>query len=410
MKDAADTALSHAAPGANGTLADRIHQLRLSSGGPATRGGGISWFPWVLALMLAGTWAFIGVQWYKSKNPPPPGIPVPKAPAGNEVAGSGDIALALKGNLIPAVQIAVSPIDVAGRVIELRIVEGKAYQKGDLLARLDDVSYKSGYAEAEAMAANALSRLEAAKQRYEELDPKSVRKIEVDQVEAQLNESIALQRQKKFELDQYTSLQVGSPAISSREITLAENDLAAATARVEQLRAALSILKEGPRPAKLRAAAADVQAAEGEYKASQARLTQAKWRLDNCIIRAPIDGVVLTKKAEEGNLVNPLAFAATSGSICDLANLSVMEVELDVPERDISKVMVGQKCKIRPDAFEKREYDGTVDRIMPIADDSKSVIKIRVRVVLPAGEEPGSFLKPKMSVVVELLKTGSEKK
>ena len=91
--------------------------------------------------------------------------------------------------------------------------------------------------------------------------------------------------------------------------------------------------------------------------------------------------------------------------MCDLADLADMEVDLDVPEREISKVTVGQKCNIRADAFEKRVYDGKVDRIMPIADDSKSVIKIRVKVFLPKGEVPGNFLKPKMSVVVELLKT-----
>ena len=102
--------------------------------------------------------------------------------------------------------------------------------------------------------------------------------------------------------------------------------------------------------------------------------------------------------------------SATSGSICDLADLADMEVDLDVPERDIEKVVVGQKCHIRPDAFEKRVYDGVLDRIMPIADDSKSVIKIRVKVKLPPGEVPGSILKPKMSVVVELLKADAEKK
>jgi multidrug resistance efflux pump len=406
---AADATVKLAPPGANGTLADRVHQLRLGSDGASGRGG-ISWFPWVLALLLAGTWAFIGIQWYKARNPPPPGMPVPKAPAAGEVAGSGDIALALKGNLIPATQIAVSPIDVAGRVIELNVEEGKAFKKGDILAKIEDVSYLSSKAEAAAMAANAQSKLESARQRLAELDPKSVRKIELDQAESQLNEAIANERQKKFELEQYTSVRTGTSAISTRELTQAQNDLAAATARVEQLRAALAILKEGPRPEKLKSAAADVAAADKEYEAANARLVQAQWRLDNCVITAPIDGIVLQKKAELFNLVNPLAFAATSGSLCDIADLADMEVELDVPERDIGKVVPGQKCHIRPDAFEKRVYDGVVQRIMPIADDSKSVIKIRVKVHLPKGEVPGSYLKPKMAVVVELLKAGDEKK
>jgi multidrug resistance efflux pump len=409
VNDSADLTLNHAPAESTGTLADRVHQLRLGAGSSTGRVG-ISWFPWVLALLLAGSWAFFGIALAKLKNPPPPTPPVPKAPAGGEVAGSGDIILALKGNLIPATQIAVSPIDVAGRVIELKVVEGQAFKKGDLLAKIDDVSYRQSEAEAKAQAANAKAKLEGAKQRLAELDPKSVRKIELDQAEAQLDEAVANRRQKKFELDQYVSLRGGNPAISSREMQQAENDLAAANARVDQLRAALAILKEGPRPEKIRAADADVRAAEEDLKAAQARLAQAQWRLDNCVITAPIDGTVLQKKAELYNLVNPLAFAATSGSLCDIADLSDMEVDLDVPERDISKVIVGQKCKIRADAFEKREYEGVVDRIMPIADDSKSVVKIRVKVHLPKGEVPGSILKPKMSVVVEILKTGNDKK
>src|SRR5262249_27638015 len=152
--------------------------------------------------------------------------------------------------------------------------------------------------EAAAMAANAQSKLESAKQRLAELDPKSVRQIELDQAVSQLNEAIANERQKKFELEQYTSIRVGTPAISSRELTQAQNDFAAAAARVDQLGGALAILKEGPRPEKLKSAAADVQAADKEYEAAKARLVQAQWRLDNCVITAPINGIVLQKKAE----------------------------------------------------------------------------------------------------------------
>jgi HlyD family secretion protein len=175
------------------------------------------------------------------------------------------------------------------------------------------------------------------------------------------------------------------------------------------MKAAYSILIEGPRPERLNAAKAEIAAAEADLVASEARLTQSKWRLDNCIILSPIDGTILSKKAELYNLVNPLAFAATSGSVCDIANLAEMEVDMDIPERDIEKVFPGQKAKVVPDAFKSREYEAIVDRIMPIADDSKSVIKIRVKVFLPKGEVPGTYLKPKMSVVASLI-AGDEKK
>ena len=71
----------------------------------------------------------------------------------------------------------------------------------------------------------------------------------------------------------------------------------------------------------------------------------------------PIDGTILKKNAEEGNLVNPIAMNG-SFSLCDLADLSDLEVELTIEERDISKVAVGQKCKVRTEAYPDRIYEG----------------------------------------------------
>src|SRR5262249_8373972 len=123
-----------------------------------------------------------------------------------------------------------------------------------------------------------------------------------------------------------------------------------------------------------------------------------QWRLDNCVVRAPVTGTILTKKAEEGNIVNPVAFNI-SASLCEMADLSDLEVDLNIQERDIANVFKGQKCKLRPEAFPKREYDGFVSRLMPIADRAKGAVPVRVKVLVPR-EEEGKFLKPEMSVTV----------
>lgn len=93
-----------------------------------------------------------------------------------------------------------------------------------------------------------------------------------------------------------------------------------------------------------------------------------------------------------------MSFNVAAG-ICSMADLAKLEVEIDVPERQITKIRYGLDCLIQADADPNRGYRGMVDRIMPIADDTKNVIKVRIRTYLPVGEEPGSFLKPKMSVV-----------
>jgi multidrug resistance efflux pump len=416
-------------PAANGELIGRVQQLRLNNQLAATpraaRGGGAGWFPWLLCGIMAALWAAYGIKAYKAPAAPPPaaGTGEPAArpaasatPAASAAGGGaaapaqGDIVLTLKGNLIPPVQIAVSPIDVGGRVVDLQgkngkpFQEGLTYKKGDVIARIEDVSYRAQVAEAEAGMAAARRKLEGAKARLAAIMPESVRRIEKDQVEAELREAEAMQGRSEDQVNRLT--RIGGSSVSEQELRQARFDLQAAVAKVGRLKATLDILNQGPRKEQIAAATADVNAAEADVRAAAARLVQAQWRLDNCVIKAPIDGVVLTKKAEVGNLVNPMAFSASTsggGAVCDMANLADLEVELDVPEKDIRNVRPNQLARVRADAYPDRNYVGRLDRIMPIADDSKSVIKVRVKVFLPAGEEPGSFLKPKMSVVVTLL-------
>ena len=91
-----------------------------------------------------------------------------------------------------------------------------------------------------------------------------------------------------------------------------------------------------------------------------------------------------------------------SFSLCDLADLSDLEVELTIEERDISKVAPGQKCKVRTEAYPDRIYEGIVLRSMPIADRNKAAIPVRVKVTVPR-EEEGIYLKPDMTAMVSLL-------
>jgi HlyD family secretion protein len=145
--------------------------------------------------------------------------------------------------------------------------------------------------------------------------------------------------------------------------------------------------------------------ARAQVQQSEAELAKAKWKLDNCTIHAPISGTILKKNAEEGNIVNPIAFNG-SFSLCDMADLANLEVDLSIQERDIAQIFPGQKCKIRAEAFPNRVYQGVVSRLMPIADRAKGAIPVRVQVVVPA-EEEGVYLKPEMGVIVSFLTRGS---
>jgi len=164
---------------------------------------------------------------------------------------------------------------------------------------------------------------------------------------------------------------------------------------VNRLQKSLELVRIGPRQERIDAAAADV-------KLNEARVRKAKWQLDNCTIRAPVSGTILKKTAELGNLVSASSFNATAMSLCDMADLGDLEVELDITERDIGKVVVGQPCRIRAEAFPDRTYQGRVDRVMPIANRAKGAVPVRVKVTVPKDEE-GKFLKPEMGAIVTFL-------
>jgi multidrug resistance efflux pump len=386
-----------APPSANGDLVNRVQQLRLDNqvGAVKSGGGRGSWLPWVLCGLLAVTWAGVGVRWYRNAGTSPDPDGPASAPSAAPAVGSassgvaasaapGEILLQLKGNLIPSLQIAVSPTDVGGRVVEVHFKEGDRVKKDFILARLDPENYQRELEEAE-------YALAAARNRYRAEQPDAVRDIEIDQMTAELNEGIAARDSAEKEFERQRILRQ-SGSFSQQDYDKAEADLRGAKARVVRLEKTLALLKEGPRKEKL-------LSLENDMKAAQARRDRAQWRLDNCKIKAPIDGTVLTKKADIGSLVSPMSFNVAS-SLCEIADLSKLEVEMDVPERQITRVREKLDCRITADADPARVYRGYVDRVMPIADDSKNVIKVRVRVMLPKGEVPGSFLKPKMSVTV----------
>ena len=134
---------------------------------------------------------------------------------------------------------------------------------------------------------------------------------------------------------------------------------------------------------------------------AEADLVTAEWNLSNCTVRAPITGTILTKKAEEGNIVNPIAFNI-SASLCDMADLSDLEVDLTIQERDVARVFKDQRCKLHAEAFPERIYEGHVSRLMPIADRAKGAVPVRVKLAVPKGEE-GRYLKPEMGAVVSFL-------
>jgi len=411
-----------ATPSVNGEMRGRVQQLRLDNQlGNAKSGGGgggaAVWLPWGLALLLALSWAGVALRTYRNSatteetfqkvgatvagSPGSTGAGTTTTTTNADSSGpAGTVQLEVKGYIISAVQVNISPIDVSGRLMELYFREGQFIKAGEPLAKIDTTNFEFAVTEATQTVNAAKERQIAASKRLAELDPRSVRAIEKDQLLAQIGEAKAAKARADDERRRSESLR-GS--ISARELDTAVNDALAADFRVKKLEIDLRILEEGPRPERLAGSKAELAAAEADVKVAEARLQLSTWRLNNCIVRAPFAGTVTQKGAEVGSLVNPAAFGNISAYICGLADLSDLEVELKIAEKDISKLKPGQVCRIRPDAYPGRLYAGRLDRIMPIAVRNDSTIIARVKITVPNDEPQGAFLKLEMGAVVTFL-------
>lgn len=383
----------------NGTdsLRDRVRSLRLPESRRANGAGGSSKLAWTLCLVFALSTGGLAyrLQTVSSSTSASAETLAADGTSGNArsensvtttTAASGNVSLEAKGYIIPTRQILVSP-KVSGMIMSLFVEEGRRVKKGDVLAQLEKVDYQSDHDRATAQLANARHRLA-------ELENGN-RPEEIEQAKSELAESEANLEQLKAEFQRTRELRQRG-ALADRDYEIADTGYRAMARRVERLRTNHGLMILGPRVERIAAARAEVQLMEAE-------LAKARWRLDNCTIRAPVTGTILKKNAEEGNIVNPIAFNG-SFSLCDLADLSDLEVDLSVQERDIAQVFKGQPCEVRADAYPSRVYRGVVSRLMPIADRAKAAISVRVKLQVPRDEE-GIYLKPEMGVVVSFLKT-----
>ena len=131
---------------------------------------------------------------------------------------------------------------------------------------------------------------------------------------------------------------------------------------------------------------ASVDAADARYErvkagiaAAEAAVVTAEVSLENTVIRAPFDGTVLTKNADVGEVVAPLAASAFSKSaVVTIADLRSLQVEADVAESNLEAVSPGQPCEIVLDAYPDVRYPGSVAMIVPTADRAKATVQVKV--------------------------------
>lgn len=241
---------------------------------------------------------------------------------------------------------------VEGQVIRLGVDVGDRVQVGQLLAEVDPVVLKNAVFEAEAELA--------------------ARRNEVIQAQAAVNRARTAVEEARLTLQQAES--------DARRLETLLRDGAVSAQAAEQARTTAQTARQvlRSREAEVVTAQQGVAVAQGRVQAQAAFVQQARARLNQALLRSPLNGVVLERLTEVGNLLQP------GGEVLRLGDLRQLKVVVEVSERELARLGPGQGATITFDAVPNRTYQGRITRISPAAADARL---IPVEVVIDNGDE-----------------------
>jgi len=233
--------------------------------------------------------------------------------------------------------------EAQGRIVAIDVDEGAAVTAGQVLARLDDRMAKARVAAAEAVVAQAKARFTLARRgpRKEDLD---AARAEADAAAAEA-EHRGVERTRSEKLGTSGALASSTVDADLAAARVATSTSAAASARYQSL-------AKGTRTEQVEELAAAITAA-------QAELDAAKVALDQTVLRAPNDGVILRRLSEVGALVTLTAPIP----VLTMANLTTLEVRAEIDEADVALVATGHKAYATADAYGDKQFPVTITRI-----------------------------------------------
>jgi RND family efflux transporter MFP subunit len=240
---------------------------------------------------------------------------------------------------------------VTGKIVEVNVEEGMAVREGQVLARLDDANVRAALGLVEA-------QLEAARQ--------AIPETEVRLAEARLT----LQRREKLSAD---------GLVTDADIDQARAEVNSLTARIA--------------------------AAREQVRVAERQVVLQQTELDNMIIRAPFSGVAISKDAQPGEMVSPVSAGGgfTRTGICTLVDMRSLEIEVDVNESYINRVLPAQPVTAVLDAYPDWQIPARVITPVPTADRQKATVLVRI-----AFTELDPRILPDMGVKVTFLRDASQ--
>jgi RND family efflux transporter MFP subunit len=286
----------------------------------ARRSSGVKWFRWFAAALGAALLASAAVFALRSNVPT---VSVASVTTAHGVARAA--LLNASGYVTPRRRATVAA-KITGRVDQIFVDEGMRVKEGQVLAILDE--------------SDARTRLTSA-QADRDATSASLRDLEVNLANG--------------ERELHRAEQLSKGGVYSQET------LDNARTNVDSLRARIALTKE-------------------QVSAADARIKIAKQDLDNCIVRAPFSGIIVSKDAQVGEMVSPISAGGgfTRTGIATLVDMNSIEIEVDVNESYIARVKSGQPVTAVLDAYPDWQIPAKVRTVIPTADRQKATVKVRV--------------------------------
>ncbi len=300
-------------------LKDDLSALRIAREPERTRAS--RWVIWVFGLVLLAAVGMAAARWALRERP----VEVEVATVSERAAGTQAVVLIASGYVSARRRATVSS-KITGKVVEVNVEEGMAIKEGQILARLDDATFRASLSLAEAQA-------DAAR--------RNVRESEVRLAEAQLS--------------------------LGRVMQLVKDQLATAS-EVDRARAEVDSFE-----ARIAASREQVRVAERQIELEQTNL-------DNTVIRAPFSGVAISKDAQPGEMVSPVSAGGgfTRTGICTIVDMRSLEIEVDVNESYINRVEADQSVTAILNAYPDWEIPARVITTVPAADRQKATVLVRI--------------------------------
>ena len=315
--------------------------------------------------------------------------------------GSIRVAVEATGRVVSDQEIEIK-CKASGEIIKLPVDISDTVKKGDVLVQLDPENEERSVKRAEVDLAVSQARLAQANMGL--LIAERDLATERTRAEAALKSAEARAQEAKAKFERVKQL-LEKKMVSSEEMDGAQTVHAQAVADLASARARMEDLKT--REVQIESTRQDVTIAEAEVESDKLSMSDAKKRLQDTTVSAPIDGIVADKNVHVGQIIasgiNNVGGGTTVMTLADLSRICVL---VSVDESDIGRIEVGQRARITADAHPDAFFAGQIVRVATKGTITSSVVTFEVKVEVKGPHQ--RLLKPEMTANVEIVAVEKE--